>query len=127
MSEIWDAQEEASRLEARFKEVNQAEFARAHGVPGGPSMLNQQLKGRRPLNMDSAIAIAQGLNVPLREISPRLAIVLEGAIQKGLVGGPKVDLQLQQIKILLDLVPAGARDAAFLQATESLMKFLIAK
>jgi len=73
MGVIWTAEEEAARLRARFEGVNQARFARDHKVPGGPSMVNQHIHGRRPINMEHAIAYAKGFDVPLAEISPRLA------------------------------------------------------
>ena len=123
MSEIWSQQEEADRLEARFDGVNQAKFARDHNIPGGKSMLNQHIKARRPMSMESAIVYAQALGVTLREISPRLALVLEGALEKGLIGGPKLDLQLEQIRLLIER--AKKRDAAFLLATEALTRYLI--
>lgn len=73
MTRIWSTDEEAERLAERFKGVNQAEFARRFEVPGGPSMLSQHIKGRRPMNMDAALAYMKGFGVRLDEISPRLA------------------------------------------------------
>lgn len=73
MKATWSLQEEAERLAARFVGINQAAFARAHGIPGGASMLSQHIKGRRPLNLVAAIAYARGFGVPLEDISPRLA------------------------------------------------------
>lgn len=70
---IWTQEEEAERLAKRFEGVNQAEFARRYDVPGGASMLSQQIKGRRPINMSSALAYMRGFGVTLEEISPRLA------------------------------------------------------
>lgn len=73
MPKIWSAEQEAERLAARFAGVNQAKFARDHAVKGGASMVNQHIKGRRPLNLEAATAYAVGFGVPLAEISPRLA------------------------------------------------------
>lgn len=73
MKKIWTPAEEAAALMKRFEGVKQAPFAREHGVPGGPSMLSQHIHGRRPMNLEHAIAYARGFNVPLEEISPRLA------------------------------------------------------
>jgi hypothetical protein len=70
---IWTTAEEAERLQARFADIGQAEFARKHKIPGGASMLSQHIKGRRPLNLQAATAYAAGFGVPLEEISPRLA------------------------------------------------------
>ncbi len=79
MDEIWTPDEEASRLHARFDAlkmmagIGQAKFARDHDIPGGPSMVSQHIKGRRPLNLEAATAYARGFRCPLVEISPRLA------------------------------------------------------
>lgn len=75
MNEIWSPEEEARRLKARFVGVKQSEFARKFNVPGGPSMLNQQISGTRPINMEAALAYAKGFRVSLHEISPRLALL----------------------------------------------------
>jgi hypothetical protein len=64
---------EARNLEERFRSVNQAEFARRFGVPGGASMISQHIKARRPINMGHALAYARGFGVSLADISPRLA------------------------------------------------------
>lgn len=76
---IWSQEEEAAHLANRFNGVNQASFARDHGVPGGASMLSQHIKGRRPLNLDAAKAYAKGFGCSLSEISPRLASEIESA------------------------------------------------
>lgn len=68
-----DIDAEAQALSRLFYGVNQAEFARRHGVPGGASMLSQHLKGRRPINLEAATVYARGLGVGLEVISPRLA------------------------------------------------------
>ena len=74
MHKIWTAQEEADNLKRLFEKIdNKAAFAREHNIPGGPSMLSQQCKGHRPINMDSALAYARGFGITLKEISPRLA------------------------------------------------------
>jgi len=79
MSKIWSQEEEASRLHARFvrlkaeKGIGQAEFARDNHVPGGASMLSQHIKGRRPINLDAAIAYKNGFGCFIEEISPRIA------------------------------------------------------
>lgn len=76
---LWTTEEEAARLAERFKALSQAAFARAHNVPGGPSMLSQHIKGRRPMNLAAATAYAAGFGVSLAEISPRLAAEVEAA------------------------------------------------
>ena len=81
MSHIWTEQEEAERLEKRFEGVVKAQFAREHKLPGGASMLNQHIKGHRPLNLAAALVYARGFGVPLAEISPRLAAQAEQAAQ----------------------------------------------
>jgi hypothetical protein len=82
MGKIWTTDEEAKRLAARFDGVNQAEFARKHGLPGGPSMLSQHIKGRRPINMEAALVYMKGFKVALEDISPRLAKVMYGALRQ---------------------------------------------
>ena len=85
MNEIWTQEEEASRLHARFdalkktQGIGQAEFARTNNVPGGPSMLSQHIKGRRPLSLEAATAYAKGFGCSLAEISPRLAKEVQAA------------------------------------------------
>ena len=83
---IWSIEEEARRLDERFFKVNQAKFARDHKVPGGASMLSQHIKGRRPINLDSANAYADGFGCTLDEISPRLAEEVRGAATRTNVG-----------------------------------------
>lgn len=75
---MWTQEEEAAKLLKRFNElkllgVGQAQFARDFKVPGGPSMLSQHIKNRRPLNLEAALAYAEGFGCELVEISPRLA------------------------------------------------------
>jgi len=64
---------EAKHLAERFVGVNQAQFARTYAVPGGASMVNQHIKGHRPINLKAANAYATGFGCTLAEISPRLA------------------------------------------------------
>lgn len=89
-------EEEADRLAERFKGVNQAAFAREHEVPGGPSMLSQHLKKRRPLNLPAALAYAKGFGVPLEEISPRLAKQARAA------SVPRPDISAEDLALLDD-------------------------
>lgn len=67
---------EADNLQQLFKDVNRAEFARDHKVPGGQSMIYQHITGRKPISLDCAVAYAIGFNRPLTDISPRLAEVV---------------------------------------------------
>lgn len=81
----WTITEEAAALHKRFDDlkatgVGQAEFARKWSVPGGPSMVSQHIKGRRPIAIDAAIAYAAGFGCEVVDISPRLAGVLKKAI-----------------------------------------------
>lgn len=118
MSGVWTPQEEAKRLAERFVGIKQAEFAREHGVPGGASMLSQHIKGRRPLNMAAAVAYARGFNVPLEQISPRLAATASQA--SPLVGQRpsattsrilEADELLEQLGMMLATLPADRRNA----------------
>jgi SOS-response transcriptional repressor LexA len=74
---IWNTQEEAENLSALFVGVNKAEFARKYNVPGGPSMLSQNVSGHRPISLEAAIAYAKGFDCPINKISPRIALVFE--------------------------------------------------
>jgi len=76
---IWTIDEEASALRARFEGVNRAAFARDHHVKGGQAMIYQHITGRRPMNMEAAMAYAEGFRCSLAEISPRLAIEAQKA------------------------------------------------
>jgi len=87
LKEIWTPAEEAARLAKRFEGVNQAAFARKVNFPGGASMINQHIKGRRPLNLVHAIAYAEGFGVNVDEISPRLAHQAAIAGQLGSMSG----------------------------------------
>lgn len=98
MSKIWSPAEEAKRLAARFEGLNKAKFARTHNVPGGPSMLNQQITGHRPLNLAAATAYANGFGVPLAEISPRLA----KEVQDAMAGNPAAPSTPPRQEINLD-------------------------
>ncbi len=68
---------EAANLHALFENVNRAEFARKHGVPGGESMIYQHISGRKPISLACAVAYAIGFGKPLAEISPRLADLID--------------------------------------------------
>lgn len=77
------AAQEALNLAKRFAElklkgVSQAQFARDNDVPGGANFLNQHIKGRRQIGMDSALVYARGLGCTLEDISPRLASQVSG-------------------------------------------------
>lgn len=103
---------DAERLRALIErlEVSQAAFARAAGIPGGPSMLSQHMSGHRPIGLDAGIAYARGLRVSLREISPRLADLLTEASGLTTGGGqpqatqppPTIDEALQVVLQALD-------------------------
>ncbi len=85
MNVIWSTEEEAERLGKRFAYLKQAtgmgqaKFARDYSVPGGPSIVNQHIKGHRPISMAAAISYAKGFGCPLAEISPRIALEVESA------------------------------------------------
>lgn len=90
MQKELDIQEDASRLEARFEllksmhRIGQAEFARKYEVPGGPSMVSQHVKGRRPINLEAAVAYAKGFNCQVADISQRLAKEIDKAVSVGI-------------------------------------------
>lgn len=83
-------EEEARQLGARFTllksmhRMGQAEFARKYQVPGGPSMVSQHIKGRRPINLEAATAYAKGFNCQVADISSRLAKEINAAVSVGI-------------------------------------------
>ena len=60
---------------------NQAAFARAHGIPGGASMVSQHISGHRPVSLEAAIAYARGFGVPIGQISPDAAELIANSAQ----------------------------------------------
>lgn len=79
---VWSPDEEAQRLEERFKSVpSRRQFAADHHVPGGAAMVYQHITGRRPISLEAAKAYAKGFGVPLDQISPRLAEEARGAAE----------------------------------------------
>lgn len=122
MSQIWDQDEEAQRLRARFAKLkadgmSQAEFARVHGVPGGASMINQHVMGRRPISLEAGTAYARGFGVPLEEISPRLArdlAAMTALARAGVVNladpvapDPEFSYNAKQLARWFDAIPEG--------------------
>lgn len=72
--ESWQL-EDAARLKKLFKEhsrLNQTEFGARYQI-GNQGYVWQLLNGRRPLNIDSVRKFADGLGLPIDEISPTLA------------------------------------------------------
>lgn len=114
----WTPDEEARRLRDRFemlkheKGISKAEFARAHDVPGGPSMVSQHTGGHRPINLDAATAYARGFGVTIEEISPRLARQVATAAATS--GGSMVEEDHQQHGE--DVVPASEEEHRLFRA-----------
>lgn len=77
---MWSEEDEAENLRARFANLNRAEFARLHRIPGGSAMIYQHITGRRQISLEAAQAYARGFGVPLEEISPRLAAEARSAL-----------------------------------------------
>lgn len=78
---------EAVALRARFAAlkddgVGQAQFARKWKVPGGASMISQNINGR-PISQAGVLAYARGFNCQVEDISPRLALELQGFFNMG--------------------------------------------
>jgi hypothetical protein len=97
MIQIWTADEEAERLGERFRALKentgmgQAKFARQYDVPGGASIVNQHIKGHRPISQKAAIAYAKGFGCPLVEISPRIALEVESAADVNAGSSPEAE------------------------------------
>lgn len=68
---------EATALRDRFASIkgrmSRAEFARQFKVPGGDSMIYQNIKALKPISREAALAYAKGFGCSLDDISPRLA------------------------------------------------------
>jgi hypothetical protein len=112
MGKIWTVEEEAQRLRARFDDVpNKAAWAREHGLPGGPSMLNQHIHGHRPMNMDAALVYMAGFRVRLDEISPRLAKVMYAALRQ-LEESKQVDKPTAPPELPPPVTPEGEENLA---------------
>jgi len=75
-----DIDREAAALQDLFGDRNRAEFARVHQIPGGWSMVSQHLHGRRPISLEQGIAYAEGFQVTLDRISPRLVALVQRAM-----------------------------------------------
>lgn len=54
-------------------------FAARHNI-GSQSMMAQYLNGKRPLNLQAAIAFSRGLGVKIGDFSPRIAAMVREAI-----------------------------------------------
>ncbi len=61
--------QEAINLKARLEGINFSKLAREFRIPGGPSMIYQHASGRRPINLQAALAYAAALNCSLEDIS----------------------------------------------------------
>ncbi|MET3134983.1 hypothetical protein AAKU55_005286 [Oxalobacteraceae bacterium GrIS 1.11] len=79
--EQWQA-DDAERLrqlfDNRMPKVSQAEFGDLHGI-GTQGMVWQYLAGRRPLNIEAAVAFARGLGVGIIAFSPTIAAQIRSA------------------------------------------------
>lgn len=79
MQDMTTAQLEGANLAARFERlkkesgVTKAEFARRYKVPGGPSMISQNISGHRPIGLEQAAAYMRGFGCSVEEISPSLS------------------------------------------------------
>lgn len=79
MSKELTPQDEGRLLSELLGDRNRAQFARDFGVPGGGSMISQNVSGNRPISLDGAMAYARGLGVPISAFSPRIASQLKKA------------------------------------------------
>lgn len=70
---------EAKRLAARFANLGMSreEFAREFGIKGKGAMIYQHITGRKPISLEAGIAYAKGFGCTLKDISPRLAKMVE--------------------------------------------------
>lgn len=71
--------EAAKNLDARFEALKastgmtKAQFAKEFKVPGGASMISQNVSGARPISLAQARAYARGFNCSLADISQTFA------------------------------------------------------
>lgn len=135
MRDLWTTEEEASRLKQRFAEakaqgIGQAQFARDHSVPGGPSMVNQHISGNRPISMEAAGAYAKGFGCSLADISPRLAAEISKHSQRQPVAaipysGPSN--MARELALVFDQIPESEvlkRSKAYSIATDAIAAVL---
>lgn len=77
-----NAEEEGGRLKKKFQSLKaetgmgKAEFARTFKVPGGASMISQNISGHRPISLEAAVAYMTGFKCSIADISPSLAAQL---------------------------------------------------
>lgn len=82
---IWTQQQEAENLKKLFDElkkskgISRAEFNRQHQIKGGANMIQQHINGSRPISIDSVLSYAEGFNLPIEKISPRIADFIKKA------------------------------------------------
>lgn len=76
------ADNEGAKLKAKFDllktqtGMSKAEFARTYGVPGGASVISQNISGHRPISLKGAAAYMRGFDCGMSDISPTLAAQL---------------------------------------------------
>lgn len=125
---IWTIEEEAAALRARFDGVNRAAFARDHHVKGGQAMIYQHITGRRPINIEAAMAYAEGFGCSLAEISPRLA--MEAHKAASLTAAPTLPTPTQNTTWPFPSIPEAdvrALPASQLSALEGAIALAIAQ
>jgi hypothetical protein len=88
--EDWQIKD-AERLRALFTEratVSQAKFGELYGI-GTQGMVWQYLNARRPLNPKAAKGFADGLQLTIADISPRLAALIESIASTASASGER--------------------------------------
>jgi hypothetical protein len=83
--DIWTKEQEAAKLEERFRAVkNRKKFAADNAIPGGDTQIYQHLHAIRPISQDAAVAYARAFGCSLEDISPRIA--QEVAFRAAMIG-----------------------------------------
>ena len=76
------AETDGQRLDRLLGDRNRAEFARAHGIAGGGSMISQHVSGNRPISIEAAVGYSRGLGLPLEAISTEVAARVRDAAER---------------------------------------------
>ena len=105
---IWTQEEEAENLKKLFTGVNRSEFAREHGI--NHNIIYQQMRGIRPIGMKNALMYADFFNIPLENVSPRLALEAENVRQvRGNAATPTDSDTKELLSLFEGLDPRGKK------------------
>lgn len=115
-NDMTPSESEGASLARRLEGVNKRQFALTHKIPGGPSMLSQNISGTRPISLEAGIAYARAFGCSLEEISPRLGATVRAALSVDLGNAqpqpPTLRAALQTVADSAESAPLESRLAA---------------